>query len=67
MNLGALGSLWNNPFTSSMGAATAVCGVLHALGVNLPFIDPATLGTVFASLGLFAAKDGNVTGGTVKK
>jgi hypothetical protein len=66
MNLGALGSLWSNPFTTSMGAATAVCGVLHALGVNLPFIDPATLGSIFASLGLFGAKDGNVTGGAKK-
>lgn len=62
MNFSALGNLWKNPFTTTMGAATAISGILHVLGVNLPFIDPATLGSIFAALGLFGAKDGNVTG-----
>jgi hypothetical protein len=66
MNFSALGSLWNNPFTTSMGAATATVGVLHALGVNLP-LDPMVLMSLFSALGLFAAKDGNVTGGSVKQ
>jgi hypothetical protein len=67
MNLGALAAgLWNNPFTTYMGAATAVLGILHAAGVTLPFnVDPATLATIFASLGLFGAKDAN--GGSVKQ
>ena len=66
MNLGALANLWNNPFTTSMGAATAVTGILHALGVSLP-VDPTVLMSIFSALGLFGAKDGNVTGGTTKQ
>jgi hypothetical protein len=50
--------LWNNPFTTAMGAATAVVTILHGLGVALP-IDPVLLSGIFTSLGLFAAKDGS--------
>jgi hypothetical protein len=48
--------LFNNPFTTAMGAATALVGILHALGVNLP-VDPTFLASIFTALGLFAAKD----------
>jgi hypothetical protein len=56
MNL--LNTIWNNPFTSATGAATAVLTILHALGINTFGIDSGTLAGLFASLGLFAAKDG---------
>lgn len=66
MNFSALSGLWTNPFTTAMGAATAIVGGLHAFGVNLP-IDATTLMSIFSALGLFAAKDSNVTGGTPSK
>lgn len=61
MNFSALTGLWKNPFTTSMGAATAVTAILHAVGVTLP-VDPVVLMSVFSALGLFGAKDSNVTG-----
>lgn len=54
-----LTSIFNNPFTSSAGAATAILGVLHALGINTFGMDSGTLATILASIGLFAAKDGH--------
>lgn len=52
-----LGTIWNNPFTTTIGAAGAIVGVAHALGVNLP-IDANTVNTaLIVLLGMFA-KDG---------
>jgi hypothetical protein len=54
-----LSAIWTNPFTSTTGAATAVLGVLHALGINTFGLDSGTLATVIGSIGLLGAKDGN--------
>lgn len=67
MNFSALGNLWTNPFTSAAGAGVAISAIAHAAGLNLPFVDSSTLTTLFIALGLFGAKDGNVTGGSVKQ
>lgn len=48
--------LFNNPFTTAMGAATFAVGLLHLFGVQIP-VDPTFLASVFTALGLFAAKD----------
>lgn len=50
-------TLWNNPFTTATGAAAAISGILHALGVNLP-IDTGTLSLVLTAITGFFAKDG---------
>ena len=53
MNL--IGLIWNNPFTSTVGAAAAVAAVLTALGVHIPGVDNGLLGTTLIGLlGLFS-------------
>jgi hypothetical protein len=54
-----LSNIWTNPFTSTGAAATAILGVLHALGVNTFGLDSGTLAAVIGSItGLIAADPG---------
>lgn len=54
-----LSNIWTNPFTTTTGAATAVLGVLHALGVNTFGLDSGTLAAVLGTItGLIAADPG---------
>lgn len=52
--------IFSNPFTTTVGAAGAVIGVLHALGVNLPF-DAATVNSLLVFVLGLVAKDGTAT------
>ena len=53
-----LSDIWQNPFTSTVGAAGAIVGIAHAVGITLP-IDATTVNTALVVLlGLFA-KDAN--------
>lgn len=51
-----MNSIFGNPFTSALGAATFIAGVVHLWNGNFN-IDPTFLATIFTSLGLFVAKD----------
>jgi hypothetical protein len=51
-----MSALWNNPFTTTVGAAGAIVGILHALGVNLP-VDASTVNTVLVVLLGLLSKD----------
>ena len=56
--------------TTLGGGLTAALGVASLFGVSIggQAIDPTTaLGMVTGGIGLIFAKDGNVTGGTVKQ
>ena len=63
-------NLMTNWKTSLGGLLTAALGVAALLGIKVgdSSIDPTTaLGMITGGLGLLFAKDGNVTGGTVRQ
>lgn len=45
-----------------------ISGILHWINPEIPGPDPSTaLASIMAGIGLLCAKDGNVTGGSVKQ
>lgn len=64
MNL--IGLVWANPFTSAVGAASAIAAILTALGVHIPGVDNGLLATsLIGLLGLFS-KDAAVPAAPAK-
>jgi hypothetical protein len=54
--------------TTLAGIAAILPQVLHAIFPNVVTIEVATgLSSLFAAIGLIAAKDSNVTGGTTQQ
>lgn len=51
------GVIFNNPWTSTVGAAGAILGMAHALGVNLP-IDQGALNSILIFFLGMISKDG---------
>lgn len=49
--------IFSNPFTSTVGAAGAIVGLLHVFGVNIPGLDAATVNSILVFVLGLVAKD----------
>lgn len=64
-------SFMTNKYTTTAGIGailTGVSGLLHAINPDVPGPDLGTsIASIVSGFGLLFAKDGNVTGGTVRQ
>lgn len=52
------GAIFQNPFTSTVGAAGFIVGMLHLFGVDIPGLDASAVNTILIFVMGLVAKDG---------